>query len=53
MNGRRASHETGAAASEYAIALAFIAAAVALALTQFDLLPSFAALSAKVAALIP
>lgn len=52
MNGRRASHETGAAASEYAIALAFIAVAVAAATALFDLTPAFAALSAKVVALV-
>jgi Flp pilus assembly pilin Flp len=42
----------GAAASEYAISLAFIAAAIALALSLFDLKEIFPALVSKIAGLI-
>lgn len=44
--------EEGAAASEYAILVAFIAAAVALAVAAFDLGGIFGDVSAKVQALI-
>jgi len=44
--------EHGAAASEYAISLAFIAVAVAAAASQFDLTAVFPAVVAKVASLI-
>ncbi|MGE5472154.1 MAG: hypothetical protein ACM3X0_15255 [Bacteroidota bacterium] len=42
----------GAAASEYAISLALIAAAVALAISQFDLTQVFPALVAKITSLV-
>lgn len=44
--------QDGAAASEYAISLAFIAVAVAFAASQFDLTAIFPAVVAKVAGLI-
>lgn len=42
----------GAAASEYAVSLAFIAAAVAVAVSQFDLTLVFPALVAKITSLV-
>lgn len=44
--------EGGAAASEYAISLSLIAAAIAIAVSQFDLTAIFPALVGKIAALI-
>lgn len=44
--------QDGAAASEYAISLAFIVVAIALAASQFDLTEVFPALAAKISGLI-
>jgi Flp pilus assembly pilin Flp len=45
--------DAGAVASEYAIALAFIAVAIFLAVSQFNLAPVFEALNAQMTALLP
>ncbi|GAA4411562.1 hypothetical protein [Quisquiliibacterium transsilvanicum] len=44
--------EQGAAASEYAIVVAFVAAAIALAVSEFDLNPIFATISSKILAIV-
>lgn len=45
--------ESGAAASEYAIVVAFVAAAIALAASQFDLRDAYKAITDKIMALLP
>lgn len=45
--------ESGAAAVEYAIVVAFVAAAIALAVSQFSLVGAYQAVTALVISLVP